>query len=164
MVQRVEPATFKNIEEGEVKYATKRVDVPADGTEQFVVKSPSANDVRANIISLSLRTGAAFTVDYKKDFSIDTAGTDMKIANARTDENDTTNMTFEYGGSYSGGNVVAESLIPGSTENKGAGTSVENIEIIVSNDDELMLEVTNQNSSSSAFFVPVFVFVEEPVE
>lgn len=163
MTFQTQPKLFQDIEEEEVRYATARVDVPASGTEQFVIDSPAGVDKKAQIISLGFRVGSAFTIDYKTGFSIDTSGTDFFIANANTAGPDSSDLTFEYGGSYSGGTKIAESFVPGATANKGAGTSLEDIELIVENNTELMIEVTNQNTSSSAFMALVFVFAERNV-
>lgn len=166
MVQRTEKELKQQIEEGNIKEASARITIPKGGTENFVIKTPVDENVKLSILSYTITNTATVNLDFYDNVTIDTPGTDMLINNSKTTGNvtDSTPLTFEYGGTYSGGSLKGENLIPAGAKAKATGARTTDIRRIVSNGSTVRYEFTNTDDSNSQDVAVKIVFFEKPVE
>lgn len=161
MTTQIQERIVERIESGNIKEASARVEVGAGGTESFVVKSPSATDEKTSVLAFTISNTATFTLDFYENVNIDTNGTDMYVTNSKTSEPSSTNQVFEYGGSYSDGTKTGEDLFAAGTKNQSSGAKTNDIRRVVSNDDAVRYEFTNQDGSKSQFIGIKIIFFEK---
>lgn len=154
---------IQNIEEGKIKEASARITLPAGGSEEFVVRSPSAADEKTSILSLTISNTASLTLDVFEDITINSEGTDLFIANSKTGSSSATNQVFAYGGDYTVGTKAAEDLFAAGTKNASSGAKSNDIRRIVSNGDTVRYEFTNLDGSNSQEMAVRIVFLEKEV-
>lgn len=163
MVQRTTPRITQEIRGGNAKVASQYVTIPSGETEFFLIEAPDS-DVRAEVLDVSVSVGGACLVESADGVTVDSRGSPMNVSNLKTSENDSSNITFEYGGSYSNVSYDFEEYLPGgdristATGSKGTGRR-----IIVSSNDTFLMRLTNLNSQSSVDLSVDITFVEKDV-
>lgn len=161
MTFRVEDQIVQDIEEGKIFDASARIELGAGATESFVIQAPSDVDVKPSILAFTISNEATLALDFYEDVSIDSSGTAMNIVNSKSGASNSTDLVFEYGGSYSGGSKVAEDLFPAGTKNQSSGSKANDIRRIVSSGDAVRYEFTNQDGSNSQFIGLKVIFLEQ---
>jgi len=161
MVQRTEERIVQKIEEGKVFDASARVTLSAGGTENFVIKNPSDSGLIASVLAFTISNEATLSLDFYEGVSIDGNGTSMNIVNSKSDEPNSTEFVFEYGGSYSGGSKFAEDLFPAGTKNQSSGAKTNDIRRVVSSGDTVRYEFTNEDGSNSQQIGLKIIFFEK---
>jgi len=164
MVTRTRGAVIQDLEEGNLFYVTERVTVPSGGgTKEVVLDVPSSTDTKAQVINLTFRTESALNVDFFENVDIGSQGSDLYVTNAKTGVGVSEDANYLQGGSYSGGTQVASSFVPGGRGNQATGSSSEDIRLLVSNGDNLMLRFTNNENSDARLGVVLLVAEQEQV-
>lgn len=161
MTQRIEQKIVQQIEEGNIKEASQRITLDAGGTESIVIDDPGTSDEKASILAFVISNEATISVDFYKDATIDTSGTEMFVMNSKTSEEDTTPINFEYGGSYSGGTKIGEDFFPAGTKNQSSGAKTNDIRRIVTPGDTVRYEFTNNDTSNSQTIGVKIIFFEK---
>jgi len=164
MVFKTEEKILDETRDGNIKYASKRVTVGSGDTHEFLIQAPDATDLKADIIGMEFTGGAQASIDILEDATVDTAGSDMLITNAKTGSSASTNLNLEHNGTYSGGTLSAELLLPGGTQNTAqSGSAGDPIRTIVSNGDNLLVQLTNNAGSGDNEFGIELIFADVEV-
>lgn len=119
MVQRTIESEVERIRNGEVKIASARIDIPDSGEETFIVDVPE--DKVAALISTQRANESTVLVDRYEDVTIDTSGTEFHVRNKKSGQSSTSNVTFEYGGTYTLSNKNGEGILPAGIGQQSTG-------------------------------------------
>jgi len=162
MTTRIEQQIVQQIEEGNIYDASARIELGAGATESFVIKAPADVDVKPSILAFTITNEATLSLDFYEGVTIDSNGTSMEVANSKSGASNSTDIVFEYGGSYSGGSKVAEDLFAAGTKNQSSGAKTNDIRRIVSSGDAVRYEFTNEDGSNSQLIGLKIIFFEKP--
>jgi len=160
MTTRIEENIVQDIAEGNAKYASARVQIPSGDTEDFVIRAPDIEGKKVSLLSIAFRVSAAMNFDSYQGTEIDTNGTEMNIANFKTGSPNTSDIIFEYGGTYSNDEVAVESYLPGGRGQQAVGTMVEGLRHIVRNGEGMRFQLENLSTDTGTVGI-IISFIEE---
>ncbi len=122
MTQKTEPYLVQKLEEGKSFLATSvDLNIADTNTVEYVVTVPDNAGIRYAPTTVSVNAGGKLRIQFKKDVTIDSAGTTNNIYVANRKVNDTppnTEVNIEKAGTYSGGTIIADEFV----QSTGTGT------------------------------------------
>lgn len=152
-----------HIEDGNAFAVTHQVQL-ADGSSAELVLDNGTSDTSALIRSIIARGAGFAEIDLKKDTSIDTAGNSEDATPMNIGSGASTSMTVDAGGTYSGGTIILQPMLPGGSGALGSGvnhSSWESAPAIISSGNSGSIVVTNQTGGTEEYELAI-VYVEVP--
>ncbi len=135
-------------EEGGAFDASKRFTVAAGGTAEVLFENPAGSGVTAYIIDIEITTEATAFVDMYQDSTVSAYGTKIPVLSKRVGSNVTPKCGAYYGGTYTTGNKVLETLAYGGSKNFASGGQIAvGVGIIVPEGHNIHIVLTNPGTA-----------------
>jgi len=156
---------LQKILDGDAYLAGWRIDDVASGSSAyFQFDNPDESGVYANIISIMLSgTGNARVNLYPPNqVTVNTPGTAVTSLNLNPDSGKTSKCTLRYGGSYTLGTPVVRQVLPGGSLVRAVGATImADLNMRMSENYFLLIEIVNQSASSEDFSIRIIWWEEQ---
>lgn len=148
----------RKIEEGRAFSSSKRFTLAAGGSVRILFNNRSGRNVK--VVAVEINTQGNINVDIYDNVTVESSGSKWIIRNLNLASNNTIDVDVEDGGTYSGGELVHQTIGYGGAKNFAVGSLSEVGErVIVPGGRNIMLEVTNITSQDFDISVR-FIFYE----
>lgn len=156
----VDTELTRKIEEGKAFSAAKRFTIDAGGTIEILFKNDSGKTMK--IVAVEIDTEQNIDIDILEDVTVESNGNAWTIRNLNLGSDYIPDgVVIEDGGTYSGGNVVHQTIGYGGAKNFAVGSRAEVGEKVLIPDGKNMLIRILNPSSTNSFRVSVrFLFYE----
>jgi len=158
------PRFFYKIHEGYGFGVSRRFEgVGADAYVDLYFENPSGSGREVFIIVIEVVSFAQAYVDIYKDNTKTAAGTPLTPVNLNFEKSVNSVVNVEYGGSYTLGSLVSNTVCPGGSRIRATGGATEVGEcIIIPPDFNFLVRVTNKSASATDLSIRI-IWWEEPI-
>jgi len=148
----------RKIEEGKAFTSSKRFTINSGESKYIVFNNKSQKKVK--LVSVEVNTEGNIDIDIYDNVDILSSGNKWKIRNLNLESDYMTSVEIEDGGSYSGGELVHETIGYGGVKNFAVGSQSEvGEQIIIPPNNNIMIVITN--STTQSFKISIrFLFYE----
>jgi len=154
---------FEKIYEGQAFSLSKRFEgIAADASADMYFLNQSGSGKRVYVIMIEIISFAQGWIDIYRNATVSTAGTQINPVNLNTASTNTSVVHAEYGGTYSGGTLVHETVVPGGSRIRAVGGASEVGEsVIIGEGDSILVRFTNKSASSTDMSIRIIWWEEE---
>ena len=156
------PRFSKKIYDGYGFSVSKRFeDVANDSSEEVYFENPDNSGRDIYLIAVEVVSFGQVFVDVYRGNSVTSGGTSLTPINLNFDSIVSSVVSVEYGGAYSLGNNVHETVCPGGTKVKAVGGATEVGELVVIPENfNFLVRVTNKSGGNTSFSIRIIWFEE----
>jgi len=153
---------FKKIEDGSAFSVSNRFEaVAADGTISMYFENPSTSSKKVYVLVVQVVSMAEFWIDIYRDNTITTNGTPIDPVNLNFGSDNESVAYVEYGGVYTTGNRVHNSVSPGGTRIRAIGAAMEVGEcVLIPPGNNFLVIATNKSASSEDMSIRIIWWEE----
>lgn len=130
---------------------TKRfTGISQDATSSVLLSNPSNSGLITHIENATVSTGGLSDIDLTTNVTVDSAGTSITPQQSFIGSSTTSSINAEHSGTYTGGTLYSEIIIPGSSAGAAStgGTSTIATDTNIDENNNLLIEVTNRSTGS----------------
>lgn len=154
----VDTELTRKIEEGKAFTSSKRFTVAAGDSVSIVFNNKS--DKKVKIVGIEVNTEGNIDIDVYDNVSIENLGNKWDIRNLNLESSYVPNVEIADGGTYSGGELVHQTIGYGGVKNFAVGSQSDVGEkVIIPPNNNIMIKITNPSTSSIKISVR-FLFYE----
>lgn len=159
MTQLVRTEAAEDVESAKTFSVSQRhTGVSKGDSHDYVLKNPSSNNEPIVVLSTKVASDGFAEVDFFGGVSIDTNGTDMNSQNLRAGSGVTKTFTAESDGSYSGGSLAVERLVPGGGKGSNIGADADSAAFMLEPGEAARVNVENQSGTSGTLNFSAVVY------
>jgi len=158
----VNPRFFYKIYEGKGFSISHRFEgIAADASVDVYFENPSGSEKIVYIIVIEVVSLARAWVDIYRGVTVSSPGTQITPVNLNFSSNNTSVVKVEYGGTYSGGELVHSTVCPGGSHIRAIGGATEVGEsVVVPEDNNFLVKVTNKSASATDLSIRIIWWEE----
>ena len=159
------PWFHEKIKQGRAFSVSRRyTGISNDDTIYMMFENPSDSDVIAYIAAVEVIPDGKSYVDAYRDFEVTAAGELQQPVNERLSSGNTAKCKVYYGGEYSVGSKVHETIAYGGKRNNAVGSLVEIGEsVVIDPGYRVLFAITNKSGATIDMSIRI-IWCEDPVE
>ena len=159
------PWFHEKIKQGRAFSVSRRYTGVGDGdTIYMMFENPADSGVVACIAAVEVIPDGKSYVDAYRDFEVTAAGEEQTPVNERLSSSNTAKCKVYYGGEYSLGTRVHETIAYGGTKNNAIGSLVEIGEsVVIDPGYRVLFAITNESGTTIDISIRI-IWCEDPVE
>jgi len=159
----VKPRFFKKIYEGGGFSISHRFEaVGSDATGEVYFENPLGSNREVFLVAIDVLSFAQVWVDIYRGNKVVSSGTTITPVNLNFESANASIVNVEYGGTYTAGTLVHNTLCPGGSRIRAVGAAVEIGEaVVVPSNFNFLVKVTNKSASATDFSVRMIWWEEE---
>jgi len=148
----------KAVDEGKGFSSSKRFTIASGSSVSAVLNNKSGK--RIKVVAVEIDTTANLEVDIYDNVTISASGNKWIIRNLNLESDYMTSVEVEDGGTYTGGELVHQTIAHGGTKNQAVGSLSEVGEgVIIPPNSNILVQLTNKNTQDVKCSIR-FVFYE----
>jgi len=161
-VLAVSPRFQKKIEEGKGFVVSRRFEgVASDAYVDIYFENPSGSGKKIHIEVVEVVSMAQAWVDIYRGNTVTASGTSIVPVNLNMESNNSSIANAEYGGSYSTGELISNTVCPGGSRIRAVGGAAEVGEMmIIPPGLNILVRVTNKSASATDLSVRILWWEE----
>jgi len=158
----VYPQFFRKIIEGKAFSISHRFEgVASDAHADLFFENPSGSGKDVHIIVVEVTSLAQAWIDIYRNSSIASSGTPLTPTNLNFESSNSSVVSAEYGGSYTLGSLVHNTVVPGGSHIRAIGGAVEVGESVVMPEGfNFLIRATNKSASSTDLSIRIIWWEE----
>ena len=158
----VSPRFQKKIEEGKGFIVSRRFEgVASDSYVDIYLENPSNSGKKIHIEIVEVVSMAQAWVDIFKGNTVTASGTSIEPVNLNLGSNNSSVANAEYGGSYSTGKLISNTVCPGGSHIRAVGGAAEVGEmVIIPPGQNILVRVTNKSAQTTDLSIRILWWEE----